>query len=62
MVIKALMVKRSQYFSVEFSPSADWVIGGWVGGMRDDSVEILFQCFLQETLESSSCMGRVSTL
>ena len=32
------------------------------GGLRDDSVDILFQCFLQETLESSSGMGRVSTL
>ena len=32
MVIKALMVIHPQYFSVEFSPSADWVIGGCGGG------------------------------
>ena len=29
---------------------------GWV--MRDDSVEILFQSFLQEAFESSSGMGK----
>ena len=32
-----------------------WV---WVGGMRNDSAEILFQSFLQEPIVSSSGMGR----
>ena len=31
---------------------------GHRGDMRDDSAEILFQCFLQEALVSSSGMGR----
>ena len=41
--------------SVQFSPVTDWVIEG---DMRDDSVDILFQSFLQDALVSSSGMGR----
>ena len=41
--------------SVQFSPLTDWVV--W-GDMRDDSAEILFQCFLQTALVSSSGTGR----
>ena len=41
--------------SVRFSPLTDWVV---VGDVRDDSAEILFQSYLQETLVSSSGMGR----
>ena len=44
---------------VQFSPLIEWVVGGGVwGDMKDDSVEILFQSFLQEGLLSSSGMGR----
>ena len=37
---------------MQFSPLADRV-GGGGGGMRDDSVEILFQSFLREAFVSS---------
>ena len=46
--------------SVQFSsgPCPIWSSGDWVGGMMDDSAEILFQSFLLEVLVSGSGMGR----
>ena len=42
---------------VQISPLTYWVIGGG-GYKRDNSAEIPFQFFLQDTLVSSSGMGR----
>ena len=43
---------------VQFSPLTSWVIMGGGGYSRDNSAEIPFQSFLQDTLVSSSGMGR----
>ena len=44
-----VVVNKVKVSSVPFSPLTDWVAGGG-GDMRDDSAEILFQSFLQETI------------
>ena len=46
----------------QFTPFADWVVGGKGGGrgdVRDESAQILLHSFLQEAHVSSSGMGRV---